>query len=280
MRVPASAERTRSFSKYASGERTASVAVERGKGESVILLADRIARGSYWDFSLPFFDLLEEMALWNEPEVARRRFVTRIRAERRVAQHSSGREDPKNSGKFSTSAPLTTMQESYSRLRRIRRAMLAMDGIPRSAFFVVPSASGMGFARDLKPIEIEAGLLDFPPTVRELSVALALFLEAVELGDIERYFQSSELLLATLSGLEADACLKASSAEVRQFILPRRPKIQELVNFTLDSRLARTNAPLTVEELFSREMLLATANDASHTFRGFGLGPAASLCLE
>lgn len=244
-------ERSGSFTKYALGKRTASLEIQRAEGASAVLLADRIAPGSYWDFCLPLFELVAEIELWHEPELARARFARRIRAEARAAQFA--RKNAENDERFVNCyvMPSTGKQESYSRLQRIRRSMLAIDGLATERFFRSGLPLVTGFYRTLRPMQEEELSFSFPPNVREFSLALALFLESIEMADIDRYSWSLDLLLASRPGLEADECMKPLATGIWRIIDRAAPEPEDLRNLAADSPASRPKAQLPFHELMS-----------------------------
>ena len=243
--------------RYLNGEQSALLVKERGNGMSWIVIADRLAPGSLWDFCHPLFDLLQELELWRSPQRAHERFARQIGDEILASEYSRG----------TTNLMLEAealKQGRYSRLQRIRRAMLAIEGLPvENLFRPVPPVRGL--LRHMRPIREETLSIALPPTLSGFTASLAFYLEALQLGDGDRFLWSRDLLWTTLSAPDGTPSLKFAGKEIRRLIEEHAPSVEDFLQAESDLKVFRTAAPLSRDTLSTRaddqfELLSACAD--------------------
>jgi hypothetical protein len=234
---------------YLSGKRTASIAVQGRSGASWVVLADRLSPGSFWDFCDPLFDLLEELYFWHQPQRAHERFLRRIQQEALVADRASGRREKAGwlIPRFETS-----WQKNYNRLRRIRRAMVAIDDRNVECLFA-PMRRHQGYIRTVRDSEVEGRFVSLPPTLRDFSTCFALYLESIELADLSRFQTFWPVLSATKCALSSELSLRPIASEVLALIDTEAPMVDDFLQSEGDTRIARTTAPMDYEAFAARD---------------------------
>lgn len=234
---------------YLSGKRTASIAVQGRNGASWVVLADRLSPGSFWDFCDPLFDLLEELYFWHQPQRAHERFLRRIQQEALVADRASARREKVGSliPRFETS-----WQKNYNRLRRIRRAMVAIDDRNVACLFA-PMRRHEGYLRSVKDPDTEGQIVSLPPTLRDFSTCFALYLESIELADLSRFRTFFPLLAATQCAMNNEPSLRPFANEVFALIDTGAPMLDDFLQSEGDTRVARTTAPMDLEAFAARD---------------------------
>lgn len=234
---------------YLSGKRTASIAVQGRSGASWVVLADRLSPGSFWDFCDPLFDLLEELYFWHQPQRAHERFLRRIQQEALVADRASGRREKAGwlIPRFETS-----WQKNYNRLRRIRRAMVAIDDRNVACLFA-PMRRHEGYLRSVRDPDTEGQFVSFPPTLRDFSTCFALYLESIELADLSRFRAFLPVLAATQCAMNNEPSLRPFANEVFALIDTEAPILDDFLQSEGDTRIARTTAPMDLEVFAARD---------------------------
>ena len=253
------------FRRYAKGIRGASHMPERSHKASVLLLAERLVPNSVWDFGNPLFDLLDEVLYWRKPHLASVRFAKRVQSEILAALLTRSDTEPEVSARAgSIAASKGAVAPTFNRLKRIRRALLAIERFPIEGFFKRNIQSPPGYARNLSASSKEAEAVCFPPTLRDLAIALGMHLEAAELLDPERVAVTTSLLLTALPALRADEALGPHAEKVCRLILKEVIDTDDLVISIRHTRIARTFAPMSDEELLNNSVVVRAV--AAHCF--------------
>ncbi len=222
---------TNLFRKYLTGHRSAAVSIEGDEARSYVMAGEAVCRGSYARFAHPLFNLLEELFFLERPDIAQRRFLTRIAAEFRVGlrlfEGLSG--DERLRPEEISDRQMKNLLRPYrdrNRLQRIRVHLLNMPAHFRKSLFRVQHES-CRLVRRLQPLREEESLMTSPPSIDDLGLALAFCLEALELDDYERYWDARGLLSEHLSVLRTEGGLAPSAVAIEDLMAEKllRPEL-------------------------------------------------------